>query len=45
MNAELIAQKNGKKSVKEFFALGLPAFSAFILIGLIVLLQIGRAHV
>ena len=38
MNSELIAQKNGKKSFKEFFALGLPAFSAFILIGLIVLL-------
>ena len=38
MNPESVAQKPNKKNILEFFALGLPAFSAYALIILIVLL-------
>jgi len=38
MNPESVAQKKNKKQFLEFFALGIPAFSAYALIVLIILL-------
>ncbi|MFN5112523.1 MAG: phosphate ABC transporter permease PstA [Ignavibacteria bacterium] len=38
MNADVIARKSIKRTKSEYLALGLPAFSAFVLVGLIILL-------